>query len=567
MSISEILPQARATADAPAGRKSRSLPLTILAMALFAAMAVLGVLLRPAMPIDETRYLTVAWEMRSYGNWIVPHLNGEIYAHKPPLLFWLINLVWAVTGPSDFAARLVGPAFGLGSIALTSRLAQALFPKREDLGGYAALALAGMAGFAFFAGLTMFDAMLCFATVMGVLALVHAARIPQTATTDPVAGTADTWADSWLPWAGYGAAIALGVISKGPVILIHLLPVALAMPLWAGLPLRRTAQGVAIGLGVAVLLVLLWLVPALLLGGAQYREEILWTQSAGRVVSSFAHQKPFWFFLPLLPILTWPWSWSRDFWRSLIRLGQGAGPELGLKPARSYGLLSQGPMAVWIVATVVIFSLISGKQIHYLVPMLPAVAILAAPALAQGARAPVSALLPFGVGLYLLALSLGFAGGDAATVLGPNWLLIVTALAMFAIAALAIWRQGAPLALMSPLMIVVLSLLFLGKAGTVYDAAIIGAQLGDHDAAGIATLDSGYAGEFGFAGRLADPVVRLSTPAEAEVWISEQPNRVVMGRMDEGHPQMPPHQTINFRGRDYGLWLSPSAPSIQPEVQ
>ena len=89
---------------------------TWLAMAAFAAVAVLGVLARPLLPIDETRYLAVAWEMRLHGDWIVPQLNGLPYSHKPPLLFWLINLVWSVTGVSGTAARLVAPAFGVAAI-------------------------------------------------------------------------------------------------------------------------------------------------------------------------------------------------------------------------------------------------------------------------------------------------------------------------------------------------------------------------------------------------------------------------------------------------------------------
>ncbi|HUP43615.1 MAG TPA: hypothetical protein VM599_10445, partial [Thermoanaerobaculia bacterium] len=41
---------------------------------------------------DEARYAEVAREMRLFGDWLVPRLNGEVYAHKPPLLFWLIDL-------------------------------------------------------------------------------------------------------------------------------------------------------------------------------------------------------------------------------------------------------------------------------------------------------------------------------------------------------------------------------------------------------------------------------------------------------------------------------------------
>ena len=66
-----------------------------LALLGFAAVALAGVLLRPALPIDETRYLAVAWEMWARGDWLVPTKNFALYTHKPPLLFWTMNLVWS----------------------------------------------------------------------------------------------------------------------------------------------------------------------------------------------------------------------------------------------------------------------------------------------------------------------------------------------------------------------------------------------------------------------------------------------------------------------------------------
>ncbi|VAW74626.1 Polymyxin resistance protein ArnT, undecaprenyl phosphate-alpha-L-Ara4N transferase; Melittin resistance protein PqaB, partial [hydrothermal vent metagenome] len=53
-----------------------------------AALAAIQLWLRPLLPVDETRYLSVAWEMWSRGDFLVPYLNGEAYSHKPPLLFW-----------------------------------------------------------------------------------------------------------------------------------------------------------------------------------------------------------------------------------------------------------------------------------------------------------------------------------------------------------------------------------------------------------------------------------------------------------------------------------------------
>jgi len=69
-----------------------------------AALLVTSLLCRPLFPVDETRYLTVAWEMFSNHNWILPTLNGIPYHHKPPVLFWLINLMWGIFGVSQSAA-------------------------------------------------------------------------------------------------------------------------------------------------------------------------------------------------------------------------------------------------------------------------------------------------------------------------------------------------------------------------------------------------------------------------------------------------------------------------------
>ena len=58
---------------------------------LWIVMVATAIGFRPLLPVDETRYLAVAWEMWRDGNFLVPHLNGETYSHKPPLLFWLMH--------------------------------------------------------------------------------------------------------------------------------------------------------------------------------------------------------------------------------------------------------------------------------------------------------------------------------------------------------------------------------------------------------------------------------------------------------------------------------------------
>ena len=95
---------------------------------LIAAVAVTGLFTRPLLAIDETRYAAVALDMLQRGDWLVPHLNGAPYSHKPPLLFWLVRLGWKVIGVHEAWARLVGPMAGIIAVSLVAALARVLWP-------------------------------------------------------------------------------------------------------------------------------------------------------------------------------------------------------------------------------------------------------------------------------------------------------------------------------------------------------------------------------------------------------------------------------------------------------
>ena len=75
---------------------------------------------------DEARFAYVAREMAQDGHWLVPHRSGEYYAHKPPLLFWLINLFSFATGlpVGRLAVRLPGFFAGILALWSTARLAE-----------------------------------------------------------------------------------------------------------------------------------------------------------------------------------------------------------------------------------------------------------------------------------------------------------------------------------------------------------------------------------------------------------------------------------------------------------
>ena len=501
--------------EAAARLASIRLPPVALATVLFAGVVLPLILLRPPLPVDETRYLTVAWEMWGGGSKLVPHLNGELYGHKPPLLFWLINAVWSVTGVSELAARLVAPALAAASVALTGALARELWPD-DGRAGRAALILATTGAFLVYGSATMFDAPLTAAVLAAMIALLRLSR-----------GGGVRWA------AALGAAVAFGVYAKGPVILVHVAPVALLAPLWRGpgfaWPPGRRAAHLLLALGVALALLALWLGPALVLGGPAYREEVLWRQSAGRMVQAFDHERPWWWFLALLPLYLWPWGWTPS----------------GLAALRPRALLpdpSARFAAIWALSALVAFSLISGKQVHYLVPELPALALLLSRGPINAARAG-RALLALPALLVLVvgaALALGLVGatpGAAVTVPVPALLAAGAIVAGATLLALHV--------LLSPVLAVT------------QDAGPLGRLLAGHEAAGVAYRDGTYHGQFGFAGRLTKPVDVLADDAALDAWAARHPGGVVLSRRPLEGATLPVIARRPFRSGTYTLYQVP----------
>ncbi len=310
---------------------------------MFLLLPLLAVL--PAVPVDETRYLSIAWEMRRSGELLTLHLNGAPYFDKPPLLFWLINVFWSVFGITTWAARAVSVFFAAGCVALVSRLERCLAGAAAD---EAPWLLAGFVYFALFACVAMFDIGLSFFILLAFLALVR--RVQH----------------------GGGsllllfAAVSLGVLMKGPVVLLHLGgPVALIA--WWGreAPTRRWtwyAATIAVVLA-GVLPAALWAWLAVRGIGPDAAYELFFQQTAGRVVDSFAHRRGVLWYLPFLPLILLPWPlllrWGRA--RSVVR-------EAMATPACRFGMAACVP-------ALVAFSAVSGKQLHYLLPLYPGAAL------------------------------------------------------------------------------------------------------------------------------------------------------------------------------------------------
>lgn len=335
---------------------------------------------RPLLPIDETRYAAVAWEMHITGNWLVPHINGEPYSHKPPLLFWLINIAWLVIGAYDWVPRLVGVLIAFADLCLLQVLANNLWPDRPTLVKTATWLLLGCLTFTFFSTVLMFDLLMMATVLIALIGLVRAAR-----------GTPSAWGL-------FAVGVGLGLLAKGPAVFLYLMPCALLAKWWA----RRAP--IAIGwrwywhlllatlLGIAIALI--WAIPAIEQGGEEYRQMILWGQTTGRMARAFAHARPWWWYLPLLPVMFLPWTLWLPLWRQIPTIWRNTG-------------LAERFCVAWFAPGLLAFSLISGKQIHYLVPLFPALALLGASCLQQASQ-------PSRLGKVLPVLPFLIAGALAA---------------------------------------------------------------------------------------------------------------------------------------------------------
>ena len=518
------------------GTRSSSLWQLVMLWALLMAVSLLT---RTFVPIDETRYVTVAWEMWLRGDFLVPHLNGATYAHKPPLLFWLYDLGWWLFGVNDWWPRLVAPLFGLASLFLTFLLARRLWPERPRVALLASWLLFGSVFWTGYTTAAMFDMLVTFFTLLGLYGIWQAGQ-----------GRRGGWL--WL-----GIAIGLGVLAKGPVILLHTLPAALLAPWWSGEARQHKGRWYLHLLGafcLGAVIALSWAIPAAIRGGEAYANAIFWGQTANRVVDSFAHKRAFWWYLPLLPLIFYPWAWWPPVWHGLASLVKGKG-EMALRFCLA-----------WLLPGFLFLMLISGKQVHYLLPLFPAVALLTARGIEHHSNDLFHFRLP-GILLVLVSLALlslnwwndlpGWAEG-----LEPGWgiLPLLAGLALLAIRSNRLIDAVRLLTLVSVLLVITVHLVLRGPLEQAYNLTPVARTLEQLQQQGLPIAhESKYAGEYHFLARLKQPLKVLHRKNLSN-WARQHPDGYIVYYFSSRHRERIPDGSLlvhKYRG-DY-VAIIPSA--------
>ena len=490
---------------------------------LWTLAALLAIFSHGPMPLYSTRTLAVAWEMWNHQHWLVPHINGTPYSEKVPLLFWMIHAGWLVFGVNDIWPRVLEVIFGGTQLVLVSVLAQRLFPSRPWVAKGAPWVLLAL-GYAFLFGLQiMYEVLLAVWVLAALLCLT-----PKAHRAEP-------------RWLLFGLCVGAGLLTKGPVMLLHVAFPWLLGPLWNDWARDNRARWYGRGL-LSVLLggamLLAWALPAGFSGGEAYRQRLFFTQTAGRVVDAFDHARPFWWYLPAIPGLLFPFSgWPRA-WAALITLRRPL--DMGLRFA-----------LCWLLPVLLGFSFISGKQLYYPLPEYAGAALLVAGAIAvlreqrpALATSPWLGTWPLGVGgilfgAFLFALPVLVAHNE----LHGEWFDSTQRYSRFfsvvfvLLGALLLLRgrgEVRRLAFAGLVGTLALNTLFTLTTWQNFDLRPSAHLLGAADADGRAIGYLGtYEGQFHFEGRLNRPIARLSEGESLQQFAREHPDGLIVANPEK----------------------------------
>ncbi len=311
---------------------------------------------------DEPRYAQVAREMLGRRDWITPVLYARPWLEKPPLYYWQAMLAYSVFGVSGTSARVPS---AMDATLLV--IAVYLFFRRFRCG-------------------VEIDAALITASCAGIVGYARAAS-----TDMPLAAAFGIGMLAWWAWRESGKriylalfylSVALGTLAKGPVapFLAGAVIVLFAVVVREPGVIRKTLWLPGILLFLAVSLP--WYIAVDVRNPEFFREFIVEHNLARFSTNLYHHSEPFWYYLPVTALALVPWlvfaiaafaAPVRKWWAERKNASDKLDLELQLN------LFA----CCWLIVPAVFFSFSQSKLPGYILPAIPAGAVLLAEYLRQ----------------------------------------------------------------------------------------------------------------------------------------------------------------------------------------
>ncbi len=338
----------------PTPQRLRPFAISIVSLIALTALFFVGLTRVGLLSADEPRYAAIGRAMAESGDWITPRLWGMPWFEKPPLIYWTTAIGFRLGLGDELAPRLPIALLSAGFLVFLFLAARREFGERAAW--FACAILATSLGWLAFSHIAVTDLPL---TVFFSAALLLALQ------------------------PGRGRAVAVGVLLGLAVLSKALVPLVLFLPaMWL---LRRRAFELMSLCAATAIVALPWFILCYRYNGPPFFEDLIWKQHFARfVTASLQHVQPFWYYAPVLIAGLFPWSPALAL---LFQRRLYADPRLRLLVATAaFGFL--------------FFSASRNKLPGYLLPLVPALAILMGVALDR-AKTRAAGFVLAGCGLLL----------------------------------------------------------------------------------------------------------------------------------------------------------------------
>jgi len=319
-------------------------------LAVFAATLFLpGLGARDFWAPGEPIYGEIIRVMYEKNDWLVPMVNGQLYADKPILYFWLALIVSKVVGSvNEWTVRLPAALGGLGLVLITYEFGQTFYDRRT--GFISGLVLATSGRVLWESRFLRLDTVLSFFLFLGFYYFLKAFTKK---------ASKNNYLLAYL-------CFALATLTKGPIALalagLAVLSFILFQGRWKDIREIRLGSGFI----TAILVLAPWLLMLHMKGKDQWVSNFIWTHNIQNyALEPIGHVRPFYYYFINLPPDFLPW----------MLLVPGA--LLFCYPWKDK-LRNPATLALvcWFVTVFVFFSLSKSKISYYLLPLLPSLALL-----------------------------------------------------------------------------------------------------------------------------------------------------------------------------------------------
>lgn len=267
-------------------------------------------------------------------NFLYPIYNYELYLDKGPLYFYLLIFSQKIFGENKFSYIFPSQFFSILILIIFYKILK-LFEVKENEIFLSILVLFSSIQFHFLSKAVRMDIILTFFVIFSYYLLFL-----------------KIFKDKKNLEFLYGLSFAFALLTKGPVSFVWFW----AVPLSYGIIEKEKKVFIflfhPLNLFFSFIPVLLWLNLLYNKLGLEPFKEIFQKQTLGRIHSSFAHKRPIYYYIYILPLIFFPYTFFLPF--SFYKKEKFKGESF---------------FFLWFLAPFIIFSLISGKISIYLLPL------------------------------------------------------------------------------------------------------------------------------------------------------------------------------------------------------